>query len=162
MENLIFDLKLVVRQLRKSPGFAATAVLMLAFGIGAVTAIFSLIDGILLRPLPFPEAGRLVTVGDQIRGMNWDSPGDGPVSPPEIGSYARSTHSFSALGGYGSEDLELSGSGQPLRLEAARMTPGVFAALGVPPLMGRVFTEQEDEQDVPVVVLSYAAWQDQD
>jgi predicted permease len=160
MENVIFDLRLVVRQLRKSPGFAATAVLMLAFGIGAVTAIFSLIDGILLRPLPFPDSGQLVTVGDQIRGMNWDSPADGPVSPPEIGSYTQDTSSFSALGGYTSEDLELSGNGQPVRLEGARMTPGVFAALGVAPLMGRIFTEQEDEQGAPVVLLSYSTWKD--
>ncbi len=161
MENLVFDLKLVLRQLGKSPGFAATAVLMLAFGIGSVTAIFSLVNGILLRPLPFPNPDRLVTVGDQIRGMNWDSLGDGPVSPPEIRSYSEETHSFSAVGAYGSEDLELSGSSRPLRLEAARMTAGVFAALGVGPLMGRVFTEQEDKQDVPVVVLSYSAWKEQ-
>ncbi|HEX3986742.1 MAG TPA: ABC transporter permease [Acidobacteriaceae bacterium] len=160
MENLIFDLKLVLRQLRKSPGFAATAVLMLAFGIGAVTAIFSLVDGILLRPLPFPDPGRLVTVGDQIRGMNWDSAADGPVSPPEITSYTQETHSFSALGGYGSEDLEFSGNGQPVRLTAARMTPGVFQALGVAPLMGRIFTQQEDEQGALVVLLSYSTWKE--
>ncbi|HEY1807152.1 MAG TPA: ABC transporter permease [Acidobacteriaceae bacterium] len=161
MDNLIFDVKLVLRQLRKSPGFTATAVLMLAFGIGSVTAIFSLVDAILLRPLPFPEAGRLVTVGDQIRGMNWDYTGDGPVSPPEIESYTGETHSFSALGGYSEEDLELSGDGGSMRLEAARMTPGVFTALGVAPLMGRIFTRQEDQQGVPVVVLSYAAWKGQ-
>ncbi|HZZ41260.1 MAG TPA: ABC transporter permease [Acidobacteriaceae bacterium] len=161
MQNLIFDLKLVFRQLRKSPGFAATAVLMLAFGIGAVTAIFSLIDGILLRPLPFPDPGQLVTVGDQIRGMNWDSTADGPVSPPEIVSYTQETHSFSAVGGYTEEDLELSGNGRPARLQAARMTPGAFAALGVAPVIGRIFTQQEDDQDAPVVLLSYTLWKDQ-
>ncbi|MGA8532024.1 MAG: ABC transporter permease [Acidobacteriaceae bacterium] len=161
MENLIFDLKLVLRQLGRSPGFAATAVLMLAFGIGAVTAIFSLVDGILLRPLPFPDSERLVTVGDQIRGLNWDSTADGPVSPPEIESYARETHSFSALGGYTEEDLEFSGSSRPARLQAARMTPGAFAALGVAPVIGRIFTQQEDEQNVRVVLLSYTIWKDQ-
>ncbi|MGA7522744.1 MAG: ABC transporter permease [Acidobacteriaceae bacterium] len=160
MQNLIFDLKLVLRQLRKSPGFTATAVLMLAFGIGSVTAIFSLVDGILLRPLPYPHPEQLATVGDQIRGMNWDATNDGPVSPPEIGSYAQETHSFSALGGYDEEDLELSGNGRPARLQAARMTPGVFEALGVAPLMGRIFTKQEDEQGDPVVVLSYSAWKE--
>lgn len=161
MDNWIFDLKLVVRQLRKSPGFTATAVLMLAFGIGAVTAIFSLVDGILLRPLPFPDPGRLVTVGDQIRGMNWDSTADGPVSPPEIRSYAEETHSFSAVGGYTEEELELSGSGRPVRLQAARMTPGAFEALGAAPVIGRIFTRQEDEQNVPVVLLSYNLWKGQ-
>ncbi len=110
MENLIFDVRLVLRQLRKSPGFAATAVLMLAFGIGAVTAIFSLVDGILLRPLPFPKPEQLVTVGDQIRGMNWDSTADGPVSPPEIGSYTAGNAFFLRFGRVRVEDLELSGS----------------------------------------------------
>jgi len=161
MESLLFDLKLVFRQLRKSPGFAATAVLMLAFGIGSVTAIFSLVDGILLRPLPYPDPGRLVTVGDQIRGMNWDYTGDGPVSPPEIRSYAEETHSFSAIGGYSQEDLELSGNGRPARLQAARMSPGVFAALGVAPVIGRVYTQQEDDEHVPVVLLSYTLWKGQ-
>jgi len=161
MESLIFDLKLVIRQLRKSPGFAATAVLMLAFGIGSVTAIFSLVDGILLRPLPFPNSGQLVTVGDQIRGMNWDYAGDGPVSPPEIRSYTDETHSFSAIGAYNQEDLELSGNGRPARLQAARMSAGAFAALGVAPVIGRVFTQQEDDQDVPVVLVSYSLWKGQ-
>lgn len=161
MESLIFDLKLVFRQLRKSPGFAATAVLMLAFGIGSVTAIFSLVDGILLRPLPFPDPGRLVTVGDQIRGMNWDYSGDGPVSPPEIRSYAEETHSFLAAGGYNQEDLELSGNGRPARLQAARMSPAAFAALGVAPVIGRVYTQQEDDQGAPVVLLSYTLWKSQ-
>jgi predicted permease len=158
MQNFVFDLKLVLRQLRKSPGFTAMAVLMLAFGIGATTAIFSMVDGILLRPLPFPQPDRLVTVGDQIRGMNWGSKYAGPVSPLEIRSYTGDTSSFAALGGYESENLALSGNGRPTQVSAARMTAGVFAALGVPPLLGRVFTEQEDRQDIPVAVLSYGMW----
>ncbi len=68
MRNILSELKLVVRQLRTSPGFTATAVLMLAFGIGATTAIFSIVDGVLLQPLPFPEANRLVTLGDLVAG----------------------------------------------------------------------------------------------
>jgi hypothetical protein len=84
MENFYFDLRFVLRQLRKSPGFAATAMLMLAFGIGATTAIFSIVDGVLLRPLPFPDPDRLVVLGDKIEGT--DLGGDGPqaVTVPDI------------------------------------------------------------------------------
>ncbi|MGA7886878.1 MAG: ABC transporter permease [Acidobacteriaceae bacterium] len=158
MHRLISNLKLAFRQMAKSPGFAATAILMLAFGIGSTTAIFSVVDGILLRPLPFPAPQRLVTLGDQIGGTGWGSSGAGPVSATQAVLYTRDTHSFASLGTWQDEDLELSGSGEPARIAAARMTPGLFAALGVAPLMGRVFTEQEDTQRAPVAVLSYATW----
>ena len=71
MRGILSDLKLVGRQLRTSPGFTATAVLMLAFGIGATTAIFSIVDGVLLRPLPFRDPAHLVTLGDQVSGTDW-------------------------------------------------------------------------------------------
>jgi len=158
MKSVISDLKLAFRQMAKSPGFAATAVLMLAFGIGATTAIFSVVDGILLRPLPFPHPQRLVTLGDEIGEMGWGSSGPGPVSATEAVTYTRDTHSFASLGAYQDEELELSGAGQPAEIAAGRMTPGVFTALGVAPLMGRVFTAQEDTQKARVTVLSYAAW----
>lgn len=76
------ELRLTLRRLRKSPGFALTAVLTLAFGIGATTAIFSIVNGVLLQPLPFPDPGRLVTLGDLVTGFGWKSPGF--VSPPEV------------------------------------------------------------------------------
>ncbi len=158
MQNLISDLKLVLRQLAKSPGFAATAVLMLAFGIGATTAIFSVVDGILLRPLPFPDPGRLVTLGDQIGGTGWASSGPGRVSATEAVTYTHDTHSFASLGAFRHEELELSGAGQPAQVHATRMTPGMFTVLGVHPLIGRLFTQQEDIQKVQVAVLSYATW----
>ena len=85
------DLKLVVRQLRKTPGFTTMAVLMLAFGIGATTAIFSIVDGVLLRPLPFPQADRLVTLGDQVSGTDWGQHDQGPVTAPEVVVYPRDT-----------------------------------------------------------------------
>lgn len=158
MGRMFTDLKLVLRQLRKSPGFTATAVLMLAFGIGATTAIFSIVDGVLLRPLPFPHAEQLVTLGDQVSGTDWGTHDPGPVTGPEVVTYARDTHSFSALGGYGYVGLELSAAGQPAQINAARMTPAVFEALGVAPMLGRVFTQQEDVQKQQVAVLSYATW----
>ena len=152
------DLRFAFRQLRKSPGFTVTAVLMLAFSIGATTAIFSIVDGVLLRPLPFPDPSQLVTLGDQVKGTAWGKQDPGPVTCPEVITYTRDTRSFSSLGGYGFASFELSGNGEPAQVNGARMTPGVFSALGISPLMGRVFTAQEDEQKVQVAVLSYSTW----
>ena len=70
MQTILFDLPFAFRQLRKSPGFTAVAILMLAFGIGATTAIFSIVEGVLLRPLPFPDSGRLMVLSDRIEGVN--------------------------------------------------------------------------------------------
>jgi len=159
MRGIASDFRLVWRQLLKAPGFAITAVLTLAFGIGATTAIFSVVDGVLLRPPPFPQANRLVTLGDQVSGTNWGEHDSGPVTAPEVVTYQRDLHSFSSLGGFGFTGYELSGVGQPAMINAARMTPSVFAALGVAPLMGRVFTQQEDTQHAQVAVLSYRTWQ---
>jgi putative ABC transport system permease protein len=158
MRRIVSDLKLVFRQLRKSPGFTATAVFMLAFGIGATTAIFSIVDGVLLRPLPFPNADRLVTLGDQVSGTEWGKNDPGPVTGPEVVVYPRDTESFQSLGGYGFSSYELAGIGEPVQINASRMTPSVFSALGVAPLLGRVFTSQEDQQKELVAVLSYATW----
>jgi predicted permease len=159
MPRILSDLKQVFRQLYKSPGFTTTAVLTLAFGIGATTAIFSIVDGVLLRPLPFPDASRLVTLGDQVNGGQMGEHGDpGWVTAPEVVTYQRETRSFQSLGGFGLEDFELSGVGQPAQIVVARMTPSVFFLLGVAPFMGRVFTPQEDTQKAQVVVLSYATW----
>jgi predicted permease len=152
------DLKLVVRQLRKTPGFTTMAVLMLAFGIGATTAIFSIVDGVLLRPLPFPQADRLVTLGDQVSGTDWGQHDQGPVTAPEVVVYPRDTRSFENLGACGFDGFELSGMGQPAQVVASRMTASMFAALEVPPLLGRVFTQQEDQQKQLVAVLSYTTW----
>src|SRR5271163_4793856 len=106
MPTLLLDLKFAFRTLRKSPGFAATAVLMLAFGIGATTGIFSIVEGVLLRPLPFPDQARLVTLSDIIDGVDYggDIP---PVTAPGVRTYMRDTSAFSALGGYQPATYEL-------------------------------------------------------
>jgi putative ABC transport system permease protein len=158
MQNFLSDLRLAIRQLAKSPGFTATAVLMLAFGIGATTAIFSIVEGVLLRPLPFPDSSKVVVVSDRIQGIDVSGNGEAGVTTPEIRQYTRDTHSFAGLGGYQYVGFELSGNGQPAKVNAARMTPGVFTALGVAPYMGRVYTEEETEHGQQVVVLSYGTW----
>lgn len=157
MRKLLLDLRFVMRQLGKSPGFAITAVLMLAFGIGATTAIFSIVQAVLLRPLPFPDSERLMVLGDRLEGVSVGGDTVG-VTVPDIKAYTRDTHGFSALGGYQYAGFELSGVGEPAQVNAARFTAGVFAALGVNPQLGRVFTADEDEHHQQVTVLSYGAW----
>ncbi|HEY1901111.1 MAG TPA: ABC transporter permease [Terracidiphilus sp.] len=158
MQRLFPDLKLVFRQLRKAPGFTATAVLMLAFGIGATTAIFSIVEGVLLRPLPFPDPGQLMVLSDRLAGADLSGNGEAGVTVPDIRTYARDTKSFASLGGYTFAAYELSGAGEPAQLNAARLTAGVFSALGVAPQLGRVFTSDEDEHSQQLAVLSYATW----
>ena len=153
------DLKIAIRHLAKSPGFSLTAVVMLALGIGATTAIFSIVEGVLLRPLPFPHPERLVILSDTIQGAQIGGYNEAGVTGPDIVNYTRDTHSFVALGGYNQPAYELSGIGDPAQIVAARMTAGVFVALEVPPLLGRVYTEQEGAQHEQVAVLSYATWQ---
>lgn len=158
MTSFSRDLQIAVRRLLKSPGFAITAVLMLALGIGATTAIFSIVEGVLLRPLPFPEPDRLMVLSDVLQG-NEQGSGDDGVTVQDIRNYMRDTHSFTNLGGYQGAGLELSGLGEPAVVNATRMSAGVLPALGVQPLLGRVFTQREDDEHQQVAVLSYATWQ---
>src|SRR5277367_804358 len=115
MESLFQDLRYALRQLRKSPGFTLTAVLTLALGIGATTAIFSIVEGVLLRPLPFPDQTRLVTLGDIIEGVDYGGGAPG-VTAPGVRTYIRDTRSFSSLGGYQPSSYELSGQGEPAQI----------------------------------------------
>jgi len=158
MESLLQDMRYALRLLLKSPGFTLTAVLTLAFGIGATTAIFSIVEGVLLRPLPFPDQARLVTLGDILEGVKYgaDAPG---VTAPGVRIYMRDTRAFSSLGGYQSSTYELSGAGEPAEINAARLTASMFPVLGVSPLMGRGFTQQEDDGSEQVALLSYQTWQ---
>ncbi|MFZ0863056.1 MAG: ABC transporter permease [Candidatus Sulfotelmatobacter sp.] len=153
MHALAQDVRFALRQLRKAPGFTLTVVLTLALGIGATTAIFSLVEGILLRPLPFSNDDRLVLLGDHLGG----SPNT-PVTAREIGTYSNATSAFSSLGGYTTTNYELSGSETPEKVDAARFTAGVFPTLGARPILGRVFTQQEEDAHQPLAVISYALW----
>ena len=156
--QILQDTRYTFRQLRKSPGFTVTAILMLALGIGATTAIFSIVEGVLLRPLPFPDPDRLVTLGDVLEGSHCASCAHSSVTAPDIRNYMRDTQSFSHLGGYRGRLFELSGPGDPAAVNGTRMSGEVFAALGVQPLLGRTFTQQEDEEGQQVAVLSYGMW----
>ena len=145
MGSLFQEMRFSLRQLRKSPGFTLTAVLTLAFGIGATTAIFSIVEGVLLRPLPFPDQARLVTLGDILEGVNiWRRRARRHRSR-QFASICATPRAFSSLGGYQPSTYELSGLGDPAQINAARLTASMFPVLGVSPLMGRAFTQQEDE-----------------
>lgn len=158
MRRILFDLRFVTRQLLKSPGFTVTAVLMLAFGIGATTAIFSIVEAVLLRPLPFPDSSRVMVLSDRLAGVNVGGSNEVGVTVPDIRAYTRQTRGFSSLGGYQYSGYELSGQGEPAQVSAARLTAGVFPALGVSPILGRYFTADEDEHSQQVTVLSYGTW----
>jgi predicted permease len=157
--QILQDTRYTFRQLRRSPGFTATAILTLALGIGATTAIFSIVEGVLLRPLPFPDPDRLVILGDVFEGSHCPSCAQSSVTAPDIRNYMRDTQSFSHLGGYRGRLFELSGTGDPAAVNGTRMSGEIFAALGVPPLLGRTFTQQEDEEGQQLAVLSYGMWQ---
>ena len=152
------ELRIALRHLLKSPGFTTTAVLMLALGIGATTAIFSIVESVLLRPLPFPHPERLVALSDILQGADLGGNGTAGVTAPDIRAYTRDTHSFEDLGGYQQLNYELSGIEEPAQVNGARLSGGVFPALGVAPLMGRFFTQQEDDRKEQVTVVSYTLW----
>jgi putative ABC transport system permease protein len=167
IENALRDLRIGARALRRNPLFTAVAVSTLALGIGANAAIFSLINAIMLRPLPFPEPDRIV--------MLWEVPSkrlqaaapepnlkQNQVSPINFLEWRERTHSFAAMAAISPFPMGLSGYGEPREVDALQVSADFFRVLGVAPLMGRTFTTAEDVPDgPPVVVLSYALWRQQ-
>jgi putative ABC transport system permease protein len=153
MEAFARDVRFAFLQLRKAPGVTLAIVLTLALGIGATTAIFSLVEGVLLRPLPFSHPERLTVLGDHL-GKN---PGIS-VTASEIATYATASNAFASLGGVYRASYELSGGATPEEVMGARFTAGVFPTLGVRPLLGRVFTQAEEDGHQPLAVISYALW----
>jgi putative ABC transport system permease protein len=163
--TVLQDVTFAVRQFRRSPGFAVTAVLTLALGVGATTAIFSLIDGILLRPLPFPHADRLVAI-DTLE----FPPGVAPTnvaaanglgsSYPNFFDWQRQSHTFESLASY--DDIyrlfsKANGEGARV-LEGGRVSASLFSLLGVAPALGRTFTAAEQQPGHRVAILSHELW----
>jgi predicted permease len=153
MYTLTQNLRFALRQLRKSPGFTLTVVLILALGIGATTAIFSLVEGVLLRPLLFSDPDRLVQLGDHVG----ENSGIG-VTAREIAAYTAATSAFSSLGGFTGTRYEVSGGATPETVNAARAGAGIFTTLGVQPILGRVFSQQEENAGLPLAVIGYGLW----
>ena len=157
METIIQDVRYSARILRKNLGFATVAVLTLALGIGACTAIFSVADTILLRPLAYHQPARLVTVTESLPKMGLDEVG---VSPLEYLDYRNQNRCFSQVAAYQSAGFNLTGEGQPLRVNAARISASAWPLLQVSPELGRTFSEEEDRRGTDkVVVLSHGLWE---
>jgi putative ABC transport system permease protein len=146
MQTLLQDLRYAARMLLKNPGFASIAVITLALGIGANTAIFSVVNSVILRPLPYQEPERLVAFGSN-------------QSVPEVTDLKAWSQSFAEIGGNTQQPLDYTGGSEPLQWTAGLVTGGFFRMLGAQPLLGRVITEDDDRRGGPfVVVLSNALW----
>jgi predicted permease len=157
MQTLLQDARYGFRLLRKSPGFTLIAVLTLALGIGATTAVFSVVDTILLHPLPYRNPGELVLVTESLPAMASDELG---VAAGEFQDYRERNRSFSQVASFESDGFNLTGTDHPLRVNAARVSSSAFPLLGVSPEIGRVFTTDEDRYgNDNVVVLSHSLWQ---
>ncbi len=151
-DDILSDLRFAFRTLRKAPVFTLTVVAALALCIGANTAIFSVVDTVLFRPLPFPDQGRLVSVTEGVASLGFPVM---PFSCPDYLFVAANNRSFAATGTYRTQSYEISGAGQPRRVNGARLTASLFQVLGISPAIGRAFTPTEDEHSRRVAVLNY-------
>jgi predicted permease len=154
-EDLRQDVKYSFRRLVKDPGFTLVAVVTLALGIGVNTAVFSVVNGVLLNPLPYPEPDRLVAVYSRTA----DTPNDSS-SYPNFLDWVRDNRSFSDLAAFRPDDLNLTGRWQPERVPAEMVSASFFRLLGVQPILGRTFSDADDRSGaVPVVLISEGFWQ---
>jgi putative ABC transport system permease protein len=156
MEILGQHLRFAVRMLSKNPAFTTIAVLTIALGIGATTAMFSVVNGVLLSPFPFSDPDRLVTIKNQIPKLG---PTPFSVPAPDVLTYGRETKSFTGVAGYQESTYDLTGEGEPRKVQGARLTSNVLSVLGAAPMLGRNFTLDEDRTgNERVVILSYRMW----
>src|SRR6266498_3268662 len=155
MHTLWQDLRYGVRMLLKNPGITLVVILALALGIGANTAIFSVVNAVLLRPLPYDEADRLVFLNETSKVMDEIS-----ISYPNFTDWRNQNHVFEKIGVYNRSSYNLTGAGEAERIITGQVSADLFSALRVNAAMGRVFTNDEDKPGgPPVVVLSYGLWQ---
>jgi predicted permease len=154
LERLLQDLRFGLRMFAKAPGFAAVAILTLALGIGANTALFSVVNGILLNPLPFPQPEQLVTLAESK--PNFDS---GSISFPNFRDWRKDNRTFSMMGVSRSYSYNLTGSGEAEQLSAEFVSSDYLTLLDVKPVLGRLFTQGEDEIGAsPIVLISEGFW----
>jgi putative ABC transport system permease protein len=157
LESMGQDIRYGVRGLRKSPGFAAAAIVLLALGIGANTAIFSLVRAVVLRPLPFPDPDRLVLIWDDMSSRG------GPTriepTPADFVGWKEQSQSFTDMAMFIPSTYNLTGTGEPAKLPGVRTTANVFVVLGMQPILGRTLDLVDEEADAPpVVVVSERLW----
>jgi predicted permease len=156
IEALSRDIRYALRQLRKSPGFTLTAVLTLAVGIGGVAAVYSVVEAVLLRPLPFYQPDRLIRLHEGVEHQFEQA----DLPAPDVIRFARDNHAFTRMAGFLQTEFEVSGAGKPFQAKAERVTASLLPLLGVQPMLGRTFTQNEDDNASPVALISYAVWRE--
>jgi len=157
MNNLINDFRYAFRSLLKHPGFTAIAVITLALGIGANTAMFSVINAVLLRPLPYQQPERLVTIWEESPQRDMYQI---PVSFANLTEWREQTQTFDQISAYTFTNLNLTGAGEPARLSTIRASANLFPLIGAAPMLGRQFLSEEDKDGGNrVVILGHAVWQ---
>src|ERR1700752_3271997 len=159
IEALIRDLRFAARALGRTPAFSAAAILPLAIGIGATTAVFSVVYCVLLRPLPFPTADRLVQIVQLLPSRTGGPPPRAGLPPEQIAEWRATSRTFAEIGYYSHTSLSLTGVPVPMRLNGTTISVPLFRAVGVAPLKGRVFTDEDEAAgNEQVIVLSHALW----
>jgi predicted permease len=156
IETCWHDIRYAARMLHNSPGFTIVAVLTLALGIGANVSLFSIVNTVLLQPLPFSDPSRLVMLWEGLPQLGSSRI---PFSAPDFKFVERGQKSFEAIGALQNKAFDISGQGEPDRIIGARVSASIFPMLGVEPMLGRYFTAQEDGPGRNVVILSYGLWQ---
>src|SRR5512140_1824638 len=157
LDELVCDIRYALRSFARARTFTAVVLLTLTIGVGANVAVFALVNGLLLKPLPYPAADRLVTVQET---FPWAPAEGAPVSRDNFLDWQARQRSFSAIGIYDVTNVVLAGTGDAERLPAARASAGAFRALGVAPVAGRTFADEEDRHGAaPVVIISHRLWQ---
>jgi predicted permease len=157
LEPVLQDLRYALRSLGRNPGFACIAVFTLALGIGASTAIFSLIDAVLIRPLPFPKSDRLAMVWEEATRLGYPKT---DVSPANYADWTQQTEVFEDLAAYFGNAFNFTGQSRPERLDGVHATPNLFSVLGVKPFLGRSFLPSEGNRgNAGFAILSHALWQ---
>jgi len=154
-EELWLDLRQTLRKLARSPGFTLVAVLVLGLGVGATTAIFSIVNAVLIRPLPFRDPDRLIMLFESFKGAPIPQ---FPVSAPDLLDFQRDQRSFEGLGAYQNKEFELGAGGAPERITGARVTANLVPLLGAALVVGRAFTPEEDAPGTDVTIISYRLW----
>ena len=156
MAQFIDQLKLVIRRLARTPLFTAITLITLAVGVGANTVIFSVVEGVLLKPLSYPNSDRLIGIGYRIVGIDFDHM---PMAPFLYFIAREQTTTLQDVGVYNNDSLSVTGAGEPEHVRGLDVTDGTLPILGVKPTLGRLFSKRDDTAGAPqTVVLSYAYW----
>src|SRR5580692_9479322 len=157
MESFGSQLKQVLRRLRHAPMFTAITLITLAAGVGANTVVFSVLEGVLLKPLPYPKADELVGIWHTAPGINIK---DLNMSPSNYFIYREQGRTFQDIGLYQGDSVSVTGLAEPEQVQSINVTEGLLPLLGFTPILGHTFTKQEDSPGAsPTVILTYGYWQ---